>query len=134
MTASAEGVSLASVVSSSLAAAPKASSSFAVAIEAGITAWLMFVIASVALATPGHLGRAALAIGATVGLAALVAGPLTGASMNPARSVGPALVSGELSGLWIYLIAPCLGALVAVVGCRWIHGEACCAGPGGPRA
>jgi aquaporin NIP len=58
---------------------------------------------------------AGLAIGATVMLEALFAGPISGASMNPARSIGPALISGQLSALWIYLIAPVLGAGLASV-------------------
>jgi aquaporin NIP len=57
---------------------------------------------------------AGLAIGAVIAVNAIWAGPLTGASMNPARSLGPALVSGHFSGLWIYLAAPVLGALLAV--------------------
>lgn len=56
---------------------------------------------------------AGLAIGATVMLEALFGGPISGASMNPARSIGPALVSGHVSALWIYLIAPVLGAATA---------------------
>ncbi|MCA1810706.1 MAG: aquaporin [Halobacteriales archaeon] len=59
-------------------------------------------------------GSAGLAIGFTVGMASLVAGPLTGASMNPARTLGPALASGTYTGLWIYLTAPFLGAVAAM--------------------
>lgn len=56
-----------------------------------------------------------LAVGATVLLEALFAGPITGASMNPARSIAPAVVSGDLQYLWLYLIAPAMGAIVAVI-------------------
>ena len=55
----------------------------------------------------------ALAVGATVALEALFAGPITGASMNPARSLAPALVSGHTEYLWLYLLAPVVGALLA---------------------
>jgi aquaporin Z len=64
---------------------------------------------------------AGLAIGATVGLEALFAGPVCGASMNPARSLGPALVSGRFAEVWIYLIAPTLGALLAIPLHRILH-------------
>ena len=57
---------------------------------------------------------AGIAIGATVGLEALFAGPICGASMNPARSLAPALVSGHTTSLWLYLTAPFLGAALAV--------------------
>ena len=57
---------------------------------------------------------AALTVGGIVGLEALFAGPLTGASMNPARSLGPAILSGHTEYLWIYLLAPLLGVIAAV--------------------
>ncbi len=84
----------------------------AFAVEVLITAILMFVIASVATdgRAIGHL--AGLAIGATVGLSALWAGPLTTASMNPARSLGPALAMADLDAIWLYMLAPVVGALV----------------------
>lgn len=65
---------------------------------------------------------AGLAVGAVVALEALVAGSLTGASMNPARSLGPAMVSGQLARLWVYLTAPVAGALVAV-GLSYLLGQ-----------
>ena len=54
-------------------------------------------------------------IGSTIVLEALVAGPISGASMNPARSLGPALVTGNLDTAWIYILAPLIGALCGVV-------------------
>jgi aquaporin Z len=66
--------------------------------------------------------NAALAVGATIVLDGLIGGPVTGASMNPARSFGPALVSLDLGTYWIYLIGPVMGCLLAV-GCAWLlHG------------
>ena len=62
-----------------------------------------------------------VAIGAVVVLEIIFAGPFTGASMNPARSAGPAIVSGQLGSLWIYLTAPLLGAGLAAVSHVWIH-------------
>lgn len=79
--------------------------------ECVLTATLLVVIVSVATDARAVAGVAAVAIGGTIALAALVGGPISGASLNPARSLGPALVSGELSSLWIYLAAPVLGGL-----------------------
>jgi glycerol uptake facilitator-like aquaporin len=58
---------------------------------------------------------AAIAIGATVGLDALFGGPVTGASMNPARSIGPAIASGEWTSIWIYIVGPVLGAVLGAL-------------------
>jgi MIP family channel proteins len=76
---------------------------------------LMFVIFGSGLDRRAHLGFAGLAIGLTVGLEAAFMGPITGASMNPARSLGPALVGGIWQHHWIYWVAPILGAQVAVI-------------------
>ena len=81
----------------------------------------MFVIMAVATDTRAVGQAAALAIGATVGLEALFAGPISGASMNPARSLGPALVSGSWTALWVYLSAPLLGAAAAALVYRWLR-------------
>ena len=86
----------------------------ATVVEAGLTAVLMVVILAVATDTRAVGSLAAIAIGATVGLEALVMGPITGASMNPARSLAPALVSADPAGLWIYLLGPFCGALAGV--------------------
>jgi len=59
-------------------------------------------------------------------LEALFAGPITNASMNPARSFAPALVSGYWKDLWLYILAPILGALVAVISCKWVKHDNCC--------
>ncbi len=95
-------------------------------LEVIITFSLMFVILNV---STGHQEKgimAGAAIGGVVALFALFAGPVTGASMNPARSLGPALVSFELAGLWIYLLAPVLGAFLAHSACRFVQGDQCC--------
>jgi aquaporin NIP len=75
-----------------------------------LTFFLMLVIMAVATDTRAAGEAAAIAIGGTVALDALFGGPVTGASMNPARSIGPALVSGDLGSLWLYVAAPACGA------------------------
>lgn len=80
--------------------------------ETVLTALLMFVIMAVATDTRAVGAAAALAIGGTVGLDALFGGPVTGASMNPARSFGPAVGAAAWSGLWIYFVGPVVGALL----------------------
>jgi aquaporin Z len=83
-------------------------------LEVVLTGMLMFVILCVSTG-PKEVGTmAGIAVGGVVGLEALFAGPISGASMNPARSLAPALISGNLHALWVYLIAPVLGAAVAV--------------------
>ncbi|MBA3822344.1 MAG: aquaporin [Ktedonobacterales bacterium] len=89
--------------------------------EVILTFFLMFVIMAVATDTRAVGQAAALAIGATVGLEALFAGPISGASMNPARSLAPALVSGTWTALWVYLTAPFLGAALAALTYRWLR-------------
>jgi aquaporin NIP len=79
--------------------------------EAVLTFFLMFVIMAVATDTRAVGEAAAIAIGGTVGLDAMFGGPISGASMNPARSLGPAVVSGDLRALWLYLVAPAAGAI-----------------------
>jgi aquaporin NIP len=91
--------------------------------EVLLSAFLMFVIIAVATDTRAVGAAAAIAIGGTVGLDALFGGPITGASMNPARSLGPALVSGELSDLWLYLLAPPLGAALGALAYQLVRGE-----------
>ncbi len=91
--------------------------------EVVLTALLMTVI----LGTAEHhrlVGpNAAIAVGGTVALDGLFASPVSGASMNPARSLGPALVSGSLEHIWIYIVGPILGALLAVAVAWVLHGS-----------
>ncbi|GMI90958.1 hypothetical protein HRI_002765100 [Hibiscus trionum] len=87
----------------------------AIAWEFIITFILMFVICAIATDDRASKGVAGAAIGATVMFNAIVVGPITGASMNPARSVGPAVVSGLYKNLWVYIVAPILGAMAATL-------------------
>jgi aquaporin Z len=97
-------------------------------LEVILTMGLMFVILSVSTGASEKGITAGLAIGSFVALAALFAGPVSGASMNPARSLAPALAAGHLQHLWIYLTAPVVGALLAVVACSLTHDQnTCCA-------
>ena len=100
---------------------PSGSELQALAWEALLTFFLMLVITAVATDTRAVGEAAALAIGGTVALGALVGGPVSGASMNPARSIGPALVSGELDALWIYLVGPVIGAIAAALVYRFLR-------------
>ena len=75
----------------------------------------MYVILCVAIGAKEKGIMAGAAIGATVGFEAMFAGPICGASMNPARSLGPAIVSGTFQHQWLYVAAPVLGAAFAVV-------------------
>jgi len=96
-------------------------------LELLLTTALMFVILNVSTGAKEKGLTAGLAIGAVVAMEALFGGPISGASMNPARSLAPALVSGTFSGLWIYLIAPPLGALLGVLACRAVRSDCCVA-------
>jgi MIP family channel proteins len=93
---------------------PSVNDGTALGYEIVLTAFLMFVITAVATDTRAVGAAAAIAIGGTVGLDALFGGPITGASMNPTRSFGPALASGTWSGFWIYVVGPVIGAAVGV--------------------
>ena len=83
----------------------------------------MFVIIAVATDTRAVGAAAAIAIGATVGLDAIFGGPVTGASMNPARSFGPALAAGEWQDFWIYLVGPVAGAALDAFAYQLIRGS-----------
>jgi aquaporin NIP len=91
--------------------------------EVVMTAFLMSVIMAVATDTRAVGEAAAIAVGGTVGLDAMFGGPISGASLNPMRSAGPAIVSGDLTSLWIYLVAPPLGAALGALVYQFIRGE-----------
>jgi aquaporin NIP len=83
----------------------------------------LFVIMAVATDTRAVGAAAAIAIGWTVGLDAISGGPITGASMNPARSFGPALAAGEWDDFWIYLAGPLLGDVLGAIAYQLVRGE-----------
>ena len=93
---------------------PSGSDAQSFAWEVVMTATLLVVILG-ATHERARIGTAAFAIGGTIALASLVGGPISGASLNPARSLGPALVLGDLDALWIYLTAPLLGGLLGAL-------------------
>jgi aquaporin NIP len=91
--------------------------------ELVMSAFLMFVILAVATDTRAVGEAAAIAIGGTIGLDAMFGGPITGASMNPMRSLGPGLVIGDPHAIWIYLLAPLVGAAVGGVAYQFVRDE-----------
>jgi aquaporin Z len=95
-------------------------------LEVFLTCLLMFVILSVSTGAKEKGITAGIAVGAVIALEALFAGPICGASMNPARSLAPAVVSLHLESLWVYLTAPFLGAFIAIGACRCVHEQPCC--------
>ena len=95
----------------------------ALAVELVLTALLMLVIMSVATDTRAVGAPAALAIGAAVGLAAIAFGPLTGASLNTARSFGPAVASGQFHDFWLYVVGPLIGAPLGALAYEFVRGE-----------
>jgi aquaporin Z len=95
----------------------------AFSLELVLTFMLMFVTLSVATGSKEKGVLAGVAIGAVIAFEALFAGPISGASMNPARSFAPAVMSGRLAELWIYLTAPVLGAALAVAAFVGVHGS-----------
>ena len=98
-------------------------------LEVLLTALLMFVILGVSTGAREKGITAGIVVGSVIALEALFAGPISGASMNPARSLGPALASGHLANLWIYLAGPVLGVAVGVFGCRCVREPGCCTAP-----
>ena len=95
-------------------------------LETVLTFLLMLVILSVSTGAKEKGITAGIAIGAVIALEAMFAGPICGASMNPARSIAPAVVSGHLEHLWIYLAGPVLGALLAIPACCGVREPGCC--------
>jgi len=96
-------------------------------LEVVLTWLLMFVILNVSTGAKEKGITAGIAIGSVIAFEALFAGAVSGASMNPARSLGPAVVSARLDVLWLYFAAPIMGALLAVPTCRCVHEDPCCA-------
>jgi aquaporin NIP len=88
-----------------------------------MTFFLMFVILAVATDTRAVGEAAAIAIGGTIALDAMFGGPISGASMNPMRSAGPAIVSGNLHALWLYIAAPIVGASLGALAYQFVRGE-----------
>ncbi len=100
---------------------PAGSALRSLGLEVLLTAVLMFVITAVVTDTRAVGQLAAVAIGATVALDALWGGPVSGASMNPARSFGPALVSGTWDAHWVYWLGPLAGATVGAFTYGWLR-------------
>jgi aquaporin NIP len=108
---------------------PSIAAGRALLVEVVLTAFLMLVIMSVATDTRAVGAPAALAIASSVGLAAIAFGPLTGASLNTARSFGPALAAGQWHQFWIYVLGPLIGAAIGAFAYQVLRGEH----PGGPQ-
>src|SRR5882672_5512706 len=98
-------------------------------LECVLTFLLMLTILNVSTGAKEKGITAGIAVGAVIALEAMFAGPICGASMNPARSFAPAVVSGHLEHLWLYLLAPPLGAAAAMFACRCIREQGCCCVP-----
>jgi len=96
-------------------------------LEVWLTAVLVFVILAVSVADPSVRPLGGLIVGGVIALEAMFAGPISGASMNPARSLAPAVMSGNVNYLWVYLLAPLVGAIVAIPTCAVIQEPGCCA-------
>ena len=106
---------------------PAGSETQSLLLEAILTFLLMLTILNVSTGAKEKGITAGIAVGALIGLEAMFAGPISGASMNPARSLAPALVAGHFEHLWLYLLAPAAGALAAMLACRCVRETGCCA-------
>jgi len=102
-------------------------------LEIVLTFILMLVVLSVSTGAKEKGITAGIAVGAVIALAAMFAGPISGASMNPTRSLAPALVSGHFEHLWLYFAGPILGALLAVPACWGVREPGCCGAPSEPK-
>jgi aquaporin NIP len=109
---------------------PSGSSAQSFTLELILTFLLMFVILNVSTGSKEKGITAGIAVGAVIGLEAMFAGKICGASMNPVRSFAPAIVSGTTQHLWIYLTAPFVGAALAIFACRACQHADCCPLPG----
>jgi len=98
-------------------------------LEIILTFLLMLVVLSVSTGAKEKGITAGIAIGAVIALEAMFAGPICGASMNPARSLAPAIVSGKVASLWVYLAGPTFGALLAIPACCAVRERDCCCSP-----
>jgi aquaporin Z len=105
---------------------PAGSSLQSFVLEFILSALLMFVILGVSTGAREKGITAGIVVGSVIALEAMFAGPICGASMNPARSLGPAVVSMNLQSLWIYLLAPTVGASIGVMACRCVREPGCC--------
>jgi len=105
---------------------PAGSEMQSLVLELILTFILMLVILNVSTGAKEKGITAGIAVGAVIALEAMFAGPVCGASMNPARSFGPALASFHFQSLWLYLVAPVLGAVLAVFSCRCVKDSQCC--------
>ena len=95
-------------------------------LELLLTFFLMVVVINVSTGSKEIGIIAGIAVGGVVLLEAMFAGPITNASMNPARSFAPGIVSGNIKDLWLYMLAPILGALLAVISCKLVKDDNCC--------
>ena len=111
---------------------PAGSASQSFVLELVLTFLLMLVILSVSTGAKEKGITAGIAIGAIIGLEAMFAGPICGASMNPARSLAPAVLSGHTEFLWLYLAAPVLGSILSVPACCAFREPGCCSSPAKP--
>jgi len=91
-----------------------------------LTFFLMIVIINVSTGSKEIGTMAAIAVGGVILLEAMFAGPMTKASMNPIRSLAPAVVSGNYQHLWLYLTAPFIGAILAISTCKLVKDDNCC--------
>jgi aquaporin Z len=108
---------------------PAGSETQSFVLELVLTFFLMLTILNVSTGANEKGITAGIAVGAIIALEAMFAGPICGASMNPARSLAPALVSLHLEHLWLYLTAPVIGACLAMPACRCVREKDCCCAP-----